>query len=145
MKRNDGPSGLYSDNKWHLGEGQGDIEEIKARRTWRKLGYWQSDGVLSFGRPFKGPNTPYRRTEYLYIGRSKDSGELNVASISIQGPHKRFFTVWPKSAKVPAGRHLRIKVSYSAPMRKTIKGLSASIVIANNISGVRRIRIIGEE
>lgn len=148
MRRNDShPKGLYSDAKWNLGEGEGDKQEINARRTWRRVGMWISDTVLSFDRPFRMPNSTYRRYEYLYVGRTKRGGRLNISSISIEGRDKHYFRVRPKSATINTNGHKRIKVAFVSNSNKvkTVKGLEAFVVIRNNDNEVWRIRITGEE
>jgi len=144
MRRHDGGGKrYYSDPMWNAGEGEGDMREIAARRKWRKVNFWISDNVLAIGRPAEQADGSWRRNEFLYIGRTTPGGQLLVPNISVEGPHKRFFSVTPSRGKVTPGRYLRIKVSFRALGRNTAKGLNAWLVIRNNINGVRRVRLIG--
>lgn len=144
MERMDGGvKGYYSNPRWNLGEGQGDIEEIKYRQTWRRVSFWISDNVLSFAPAIKGVDDFCRRSEYLYIGR-RTTGQLRAMSISVEGQHKGFFSVTPTSGLVKQGGHTRIKVTYKRKLKCSVKGLQAQVVIRNNINGVKRIPIVGE-
>ena len=143
MARYDGPKRYYSSNTYNLGAGEGSIQEIRKRRTWRAVKYWQSDEVLSFAKPARQRRGWYRRNEFLYIGRTS-SGILRVPSISIEGDDKAFFTVTPTRGNVRTDGHIRIKVSFASKTRTTLEGIKASVVIRNNANGVRRIPIVGE-
>ena len=116
MKRHD-YNGYYSDNKYNLHVGWGDIQEIVDRRMWRKVDYWQSDYVLEFGRPAEisiytdgttstknflseSPFSPIdqdqkvmcTRNEYLYLGRTV-SGVLALQDVYIAGTDIDYFSV----------------------------------------------------
>jgi len=83
LKRLNGPEKLYSSAKYNLGEGRGDIIEIKRRRTWKRVNYWESDRILKIGKAtFDGK--VWKRREYMYIGRTKP-GMLTVRDISVRG------------------------------------------------------------
>ena len=143
MRRMNGQKQYYSDPKWNLGEGLGDIEEVRRRRTWRTVDYWQSDTVLTFGKPGRTDSGRFVRNEFLYVGRTT-KGKLDILSISIEGPHKRFFTVTPYRATIKKNGYIRIKVRFLANKRESVEGLVASVVIRNNVNQVSRVPIIGE-
>jgi hypothetical protein len=65
MTRMDGPERLYSDRRFNLNEGRGDIEEVKNRRTWGKVRYWERDRELNFGSLAKLSKDSFMRHEYF--------------------------------------------------------------------------------
>jgi len=139
----DGPKHFYSDNKYNLGEGLGDIEEVRRRRKWRKVDYWQSDTNLRFGSPVQNDLGKWVRNEYLYVGRTT-RGVLNILNISLGGKHRRLFRVAPNRATVRNNGYVRIKVSFSANVRNTVAGVDAYVIVRNDVNGVSRIKIFGE-
>ena len=145
MRRVDGKiEGYYSDNKYNLGEGRGDIREIRARRTWREVEYWQShEKFIWFGQPvYVASEDSYRRNEYLYIGRTKP-GVLTIKDISVTGVDARYFSVSTDQAVVNPGSCFRVRVSFESKKPVSIGSLDASITIQNDVDGVRKIKIVG--
>lgn len=142
MERMDGPDKLYSDNKYNLGEGSGDIGEIRQRRDWKTVNYWQSDTSLSFGRPVL-VDGEYKRNEFLYFGRT-NSGTTTIASITVAGPDASYFTVSPGSATLGQNESVKITVSFVSDEEVSIASLDAKIEVQNSVNGVRTIPIVGE-
>ncbi|MBM4153072.1 MAG: DUF229 domain-containing protein, partial [Kiritimatiellaceae bacterium] len=90
MQRMDGGTNKYfSDKKWNAGEGLGDIAEIKARQTWKRLNIWVSDTDVKFGAPVS-VSGQLTRNEYIYLGRTT-TGTLTVSNISVQGANASLF------------------------------------------------------
>lgn len=144
MQRVDGIERYYSDARYNGGEGSGDLSEIRKRRKWRQLDFWQSDVALSFGPPVLVDGV-YRRNEYLYIGRTSP-GQLKVYRISVQGRDASFFSLSRTSADISQGNYAKIKVSFESLLPDiSIKSLDAYIEIRNSVSGVRNVPILGEE
>ena len=144
MQRNDGPHGYYSDRKYNGLEGNGDIAEVRGRRTWRTVDYWQSDTEVLFGKPVRLPSGEYVRNEYFYVGRtSSNAGKLRIFQISVQGPDAGCFRV-DQTAKVliDEGEHIRIKISFTAQEPISIQTLDAYIEIHNNVNGIKRVNIV---
>lgn len=140
VRNNGGSAGYYSKNKYNGHEGRGDITEITDRRTWRSVGYWQSDYQLVFGAPaFVGGR--YVRYEYLYIGRTKP-GTLSVTAISIEGPSSRFFSVLgPTEATIKGGDYIQVKIAFNSTENVLISSLSAEIRVNNSQNGVSIVQI----
>ena len=67
MRRMDGSKGYYSDKNFNAGVGNGDIAEIRGRRTWPAVPFWFGDTELSFGTPALQDDGTYLRNEYLYM------------------------------------------------------------------------------
>lgn len=130
MKRNDGSGQFYSRNRCKLDVGEGDIEEVRRRRTWRDVEFWLSEGkVLSFGAPSYKPELDlYQRNEYLYMGRTL-AGVTNVTEISVVGPSAGLFTLSQKHAILNEGEYVRIKVEYKSSKSAAATPVDARIVI----------------
>jgi len=136
LKRNDGgEKRYYSDNKYNLGVGEGDIAEIKSRRTWKTTDFWCSHALLTFGSPALIGNKVYRRNEYLYVGRTS-AGSFVLADISVEGPDAHHFAVeFDRSQRIiRQDGYVRVKVSY-ASSTNSIGSLDAHIVITTDIPG----------
>lgn len=131
MARHDGPEKYYSDPKYNAGEGAGDMEEVRNRRTWRTVDFWQSDRAITFNRPIFVLGL-FRQNFYLYIGRT-NPGTLEINSIMVRGKDARYFSVSQKSATIRQGEHVRIKVSFASPTNLSINKLSAWIEIRSNV------------
>lgn len=150
MKRNDGgDKRYYSDNRYNLGDGEGDIAEIQARRTWRGLDYWQSDSRLTFGKP-AFVNGQYRRNEYLYIGRT-NPGSTTVSRMVVSGTHASLFSLKVDGVDmdrtplfvIQQDAHLRIQVAFASP-HSPPASLDARIEIYNTVHNTTTILIARE-
>jgi hypothetical protein len=144
---------FYSDNKWNLGAGAGDVAEIRNRRTWREVEYWQSDLKLSFGPPVRRDDDgAYVRNEYLYLGRTAP-GSMHVHEIYVTGPDASLFSVNVTTStggsplgRISQGQFVRARVSFvSTDPVPSVAGLEASIVIRNSVQGYSEASIVGEE
>lgn len=125
--------------------GNGDINEIRNRRTWRSMGYWISHEVLKFGRPTVLNGGALRAgNEYLYIGRTSQ-GKLVVTDVSVIGQHAGYFDVGDtQRATIEQNGYLRIKVSYRSLRPLNMTSIDASIQIQLEGYGKQTIKIIGE-
>jgi len=140
----DGTQSYYSNKMYNNYEGNGDIAEIRNRRTWRRLDYWVSDNELSFGTPAVLSDGTQLRNEYLYVGRST-SGTLVVTDISVVGEDARYFDVGStKSAQVEENGYLRIKVAFRSAQPVDWTSVQAAIVIQLQGYENHRIPIVGE-
>jgi len=63
FRRNDGPKKVYTNSRYNINAKGSALVEVKKRRTWRKVDWWQSHSKLSFGRPVKMKNGEYKRNE----------------------------------------------------------------------------------
>jgi len=133
MERNDGLEGFYSDPKYCLYACLGDIAEIRGRKVWRQLDYWQSDSELPFGKRVL-KDGEWVRNEYLYIGRTT-AGVLSVTGITVNGQDAGYFQVDKTSGTIQQDKYLRIKVSFSSHTDVPIDSLDASIHFSTNIPG----------
>ena len=125
-----------------MGVGEGDIAEIKKRRTWRALSYWQSDRVLDFGNAVWN-GSAYVRNEYLYIGRT-NPGTLTVSDISIKGADAGFFSIDTKTASLDQNEHIRVKVAFRSEKEVSLRDLDAHLEIANDVHGINTVEFGGE-
>jgi hypothetical protein len=123
MQRRDGPYRYYSNASYNMNEGGGDLQEIRNRRTWRRVPLWLSDATLKFGQPIQVSTPPdlfsatwsgvrYVRNEYLYVGRTVDGEAL--LWFDVQGPDAFRFSVFPDRARLVKDGYARIKVTYSS-------------------------------
>ncbi|MCU0858093.1 MAG: sulfatase-like hydrolase/transferase, partial [Pontiellaceae bacterium] len=115
MQRMDGGTNkYYSDPKWNAGEGQGDLAEIKARRTWKTLNIWVSDTAIKVGQPVN-VSGQLTRNEYIYLGRTT-SGTLTVSNITVQGANAGLFQLSEfTSGTITSGNYKRVKLTYRPP------------------------------
>lgn len=117
------------------------MQEIRRRRQWRKMQYWQSDQVLQFGRPAYRGNK-YRRNEFLYIGRTI-LGVLSIRDIKVvQKKGKGDFKVDKVNVNIKKNRYVRIKVSFASdenifPMDQ----LNAYVQFRTNIKGKELVQV----
>jgi len=156
MLRNDGMERYYSDSKWDLRNGDGDVAVVRSRRTWRKLDFWISDRVLKFGTPILKENV-YVRNEYLYVGRTS-SGHMRIKEMHITGDDEHYFEICevlvsggygtseqrytnfddvPKPLSVRKDCYVRVKVCFVAPsfkdnIRKKLAGVNDDLIIRRN-------------
>jgi hypothetical protein len=145
MQRMDGPQNVYSSPKYNLGEGAGDIQEIKKRRTWRAVPFWQSDTVLSFGPAVKTLRGTRVRNEFLYVGRTEGSKQaLDITSISVRGPHDRFFVVDATNGTISGKGYMRIRVTMVLPSNFKAVGVNAWVTLNTTTAGFRKIPILLE-
>lgn len=115
-------------------QGKGDIEEIRNRRTWREVNYWESHKKIQVAVPVKRRGK-FRRNEYLYVGRSK-LGVLTIDNITITGSDAKFFSIDKTSAKINKNEYMRLKVSYVANHKSIWRKkcqINAAIEFASNI------------
>jgi len=73
MRRNDnGAYGYYTNSRYNMNIGNGDMAEIRKRRTWKEVNFWISENeVLPFGPPVLTSRGMYERNEYIYMGRTE--------------------------------------------------------------------------
>lgn len=135
MKRQNGNQNFYSDNRWNRGEGRGDITEVKHRRTWPMVNFWQSDHTLEFARASRYGDVFFRH-EYLYIGRTTP-GVLRITRASIKGEDRHKFRIWPTRAIIQKDGYVRFKVTYRSEER--LQGINAYIEIRVAGMGVKKI------
>lgn len=137
MERMDGDTGRYSSNDPALTDSaigpftnsvrasRGDVEEIRARRTWRPIDFWVSDETLVFGSPVRTNGEVYVRNEYLYFGRTRTGpvegdGWNTTRCCSLTGSDASYFSleVTTSSSRemISSGDCVRLKVTYSSPV-----------------------------
>lgn len=142
MTQHDGGSGkhFYSKSLYNGGEGKGDIAEIKSRRTWRRLDYWQSDTFLEWGKPVETTdelgNKRYKRCEYIYAGRTTP-GKLYLKKVLVQGKDKSHFKIDPavKKRKINTNQYVRVRVCYDSKDYNNVGELKAYVSIFNSVTG----------
>lgn len=142
MRRKDGSKGFYTSPRYNVQVKNGALLEVAKRRTWQQVDYWESDWRIYFGRPVMTPSGYYKRNEYFYVGRT-NPGLLKILSITISGPHAKYFRVDKMRANVQKGMHVRVKVSFRSRTVVWGKGLHAYLEIKNSANGLRRIRLYG--
>lgn len=138
LQAHNGNARYFSSNKYHLGEGKGDIQEIRNRRTWKLVKLWQSDQRLSFGTPSMMQNS-FRRAEYLYFG-STTRISMGIQSVHIQGPDAKYFSCVAQQLN----GYWRVRVLFSSTAPLQISSLNATVVVKTNVTGYVRIPIVGE-
>lgn len=144
MQSNDGLYGYYSDPKYNADEGQGDMKEIEARRTWPEVEYWQSEDTTLVMKSPVWESGYYRQNAYLYIGRTAP-GLLQVQSIRLNvgnDANAGLFQISPTSATIARGEYIRVKVSFRSFFAVSISDLKAKIEIYTNV-GNRKVEIRG--
>lgn len=140
MARMDGAANFYSDRRFNLNEGQGDIEEVRNRRIWGKVQYWESDRVLSFGPLANVTKDSFVRHEYFYVGKSDPSGDsLRISNIRVTGSDSKYFAVDRKEGEVSDG-YIRIRVTLTTP-RQDLALVHASLEFQTSSDGSRVIPI----
>jgi hypothetical protein len=137
LRNNGGSMHYYTDPKWN-GQGLGDVNEIRLRRTWKELNYWQSDYWLSFSEPVEIKKGVFRQNEFLYIGRSAP-GVLFISAISVQGLDANYFSVDVTSANISQGDHIRVKVKFRSSKWVAVNSLQAYIEIRNDENQISRV------
>jgi hypothetical protein len=143
MTRMDGPEHLYSDRRFNLNEGQGDVEEVRNRRTWGEVRYWESDIVLSFGPLAKLAKDSFVRHEYFYVGKSDPSGDtLRISNIRVTGRDSMYFAVDRTEGEVSEG-YIRIRVTLTT-LRQDLTSVNASLEFQASSDGSRIIPIVLE-
>lgn len=146
MKRNNGERKYYTDSKYNTYVSTGAMWQVRKRRTWRRVNYWESDSQLGFGKPVKVKHRQFRRNEYLYVGRTTP-GKLTLTSIVVKGPHSRFFKLSKSKAIIHQNGYVRIKIAFhsrSKVWKHWNYGLQAYIEIRNDANGIRRIQLYGK-
>lgn len=139
LQRHDGEGNYYASPRYHLA-GRGDMTEIRLRRTWDTVDYWQSDQRLVFGMPSL-VGAEYLRNEYLYVGTTKSN--LRISGIKVKGPHAAYFRVTSAVRyHLSRNQYLRIQVSFrsSASLRWTT--LRAALVIKNSATGTVQVPLV---
>jgi len=145
MSKRDGKARYYSDGKYN-GDGMRSLmAEVADRRTWRKVNFWKSDTVLSFGpvSSVVGGEGGFTRTEYLFMGRTTTKGSVNIQSISVKGQDARFFKVDTRRGIVKGGDHLQARVTFTSRTRSSLRGIKAYVEVRNSVTGVEKIPIRG--
>jgi hypothetical protein len=136
LLRHDGDGKYYTNPSYHLA-GKGDVAEIRMRRTWDAVDYWQSDRRLKFGTPAL-VGADYARIEYLYVGATK--GSLNISSIAVDGPDAKNFQVTsPIRHRLDRNQPLRVRVSFRSTAVLSWSTINATLVVTNSATGRTRI------
>lgn len=138
LQRHDGDARYYSSNKYHLGEGAGDISEIRERRQWNAVDYWQSDKRLTFGPPSL-VHGKYTRVEYLYFGSTKRR-TLKVQKVFIKGSDAQYF----RATALAMDGYVRVRVAFTSNAPVAMSGLKATVVVKNSATGTTLVPITGE-
>jgi hypothetical protein len=134
----DGKGRFFTDEKYNLGEGEGDIEEIRQRRTWPDTSFWVSSNVLYFGEPVLTDGfIQYRWNEYLYIGRTR-SGSTAVTNIAVEGAHAKYFSLDRVNVVFGEDEYARIKVKFQSQDEIPMQYLDIDAVIMATVDGQRK-------
>jgi len=139
--------GHYSNPKYTLFESSGDLVEVRRRRKWRLVDYWQSDNVLSFGSLVEDTSlipSKWRRCEYLYFGRTT-GGKLVINNIALVGEDAKYFNLSRTFGHIKRNRYIRVQVCTALPLPMSISKLDARIEVHNNVNGKRTIELVGAE
>jgi hypothetical protein len=132
MQRHDGKQHLYSDPIFNGGQGRGDITEVRLRRTWKRVDYWQSDQQVVFGgSPNADVTGNFTRSEYFYIGRTLP-GQLNLTEIQIVGDNAQYFSANVDQAVIAKNDHIQIKLTFSAQQVIALTLPNATLLIAGD-------------
>jgi hypothetical protein len=137
MERLDGTEGYYSDPQANYGEGTGDINEVRARQSWKQVGFWTSGstsssnlGGLEFGR-VAWTGSEFVRHQYLYMGTRLDE-TITVSSIVVSGPNAGLFTIDDSTAgSLTFGKNtcVNVRVTFRSPTSLASTPIEASIVL----------------
>jgi hypothetical protein len=138
MRRNDGTYGYYSTPKYSYGRTRGDVQEIRLRRTWNQVPLWVSDTTIAFGAPTK-VGTIFRRTEYLYLGRTLP-GAVIIRSIRVKGTHASYFTLSVRRGTIGQNGSLRVGIRFASNV--LVGRLSAYVEIITSV-GTRIVSLTG--
>jgi len=139
MRRMDGEEKIYSDSRYNLGEGSGDMKEIRLRRTWAAVDYWQSDTSLSFG-PRVQIGKKWLRNEYIYIGTTT-AGRLVLESVAIIGVDAHYFTVTSNRQACQQNWWIQIKVEFASDVDVSIDDLDATVEIRTSPDRIRTVKL----
>lgn len=142
QRRMDGRKRYFSDSSYNLNVGDGDINEIYKRRTWRTLDLWASDSNLKFGHPVLAANGAYRRIEYLYLGRTTP-GKVTITDLYVGGTDAKYFKVDKSEAVLLQNQHVRVRVAFQSDTDFDLTNVDAYIQIKTDGVGGRRIKIVG--
>ncbi|GKY99189.1 hypothetical protein MPSEU_000874300 [Mayamaea pseudoterrestris] len=141
MARNDGGNmGYYSRPKYNGNEGQGDMAEIRRRRSWDAVDQWISDTKLFFNQPVFSDNK-WRSNAWLYIGRTTP-GALTIFGVNVVGTGSQFFEVSQTSGRIRRNGYMRIKISFVADDPVNSDMIGASIVVESSAYRKRIVRIV---
>jgi arylsulfatase A-like enzyme len=118
-------SDFYSEPIYNANEGQGDINEILLRQSWRASDMWVGDQYLIF-RKVALVDSSYTRNEWLYIGR-RTSGSL-LCSFQLLGVDASLFHLNTDAATVPAFDAFRLKVTLAFDVSVEAPGSVAAYI-----------------
>jgi len=142
MRANDGPRQFYTSARYTK-NGKSLIRDLLDRNSWRQVDFWKSDSTLTFGPIADTPNG-YQRTEYIYVGRTKQ-GQTKLNSVKVKGPDAGLFTVTQLGGgpTMQKGDHRIIRVRFKSSNRKSLSKVNAYVEIINSATGTEKIKITG--
>ena len=138
-RNNGGAAGYYSNPKYNLNVGRGDIVEIRNRRTWRRVDQWQSDTPIELNQPVF-VNGKWRSNAWLYIGRTTQ-GDLVVRSVSVEGSGQAYFTLGKTSGRILSGGYMRVRISFASTIKVDPSTMKARIIIDSSVDSRRVVPI----
>ena len=139
LRNNGGSAGYYSNPKYNLNVGRGDIAEIRNRRTWRRVDQWQSDATIELNQPVY-LNGKWHSNAWLYVGRTTQ-GELVVRRVSVEGSGRAYFTLSHMTGRMQAGGYMRIRISFASTRKIDPSTINARIIIESNVDSRRVVPI----
>jgi len=130
---------------YNNGEGNGNINEVRNRRTWPLVNYWISDSALRFGEPALLSDGVTRiRNEYLYVGHTT-SGQLVVNDFVVTGTDAGYFDVGTaRSATIEQNGYMRIKVTFQSKLPVDLSAIDAAVEISLSGYGTQKIPITSQ-
>jgi len=144
---------LVSNNGGSKGYYSNEIGPMQNRRNWKKLPFWRGDAKIEFHSPVCVDSGPCMQNEFLYVGSSAEPSNANVqtlviSNITISGKDATHFKIDKarlSSYPVPEGKHLTLKVTYSASTKNVLLSLVDALVeFETNIlgEGFQRVPIV---
>ncbi|MFC1762960.1 sulfatase-like hydrolase/transferase [Planctomycetota bacterium] len=113
MIRMDGDGRYYSNPRYNLGEGGGDIQEIKDRRNWDAVDFWVSDATIIIGKPALVEGQ-FRKNAWVYFGTTSP-GSITIDTIKVDGNPANVTLKGFTQGVIRQGDHQKVAVCFNAP------------------------------
>lgn len=136
MNQHDGVAGYYSQPPTDSA-----IHKVRSQRTWDTADFWVSDPTLEL-KPPVFVDGEWRSNAWLYIGRTRPGGTLNISDISLVGVGRSYFILDASSRTIAPDDYMRIKVAFKSSILVEMAALDVQVVIESNVGSRRVIPIL---
>lgn len=134
--------GYFTDPAANFGQGRGDVAEVTARQSWKRLDFWISDEIVNLGSVSSSSNTNFISHQYLYFGTRNESSFIELKSISIIGEHSTFFRLpeeldlqKPKRVYFGECASMRISLVLNGDGSRIPKSIHATLILSVSVGG----------